>query len=234
MAGQFHMMTPNPEMLVEASKNAEFKKVLQNSSLNIPDGVGLVWALRRVARRGARSSTSQSDVPQRITGTDTLLSLLSLQARLCPPERVFLLGSAPGIAERAAEELKRRNPAIKEIGTWSGSPKEDDKEDILRRINAFSPTLLFVAFGAPAQDLWIARNLAKMPSVKIAMGVGGALDFIAGKRKRAPVWMQRAGIEWLWRLILEPRRIGRIWNAVVVFPWLFLMSSRGADQVSSG
>jgi len=244
-AGQFHIATPNPEMLVEASKNPEFKKVLQNTAMNIPDGAGLVWALRRGmrGRRSDRGDSSRTSVPSltsvppptsvvRLTGTDLLQKITTSESRLCPPERIFLLGAAPGVAEKAAVELKKRNPAIRDIGTWSGSPSVEDEAEIIRRINTFSFTprssggsggghiLLFVAFGAPKQDLWIARNLKKLPSVKIAMGVGGALDFLSGRKKRAPRWMQAIGIEWLWRLILEPRRVGRIWNAVVVFPWM--------------
>lgn len=238
-AGQFHIATPNPEMLVEAQKNAKFRNVLQSTALNLPDGIGLVWAIKRKTKQNKTTNTPLS-VPQygerlgerdkqqtniaRITGTDTLLSLCSLDSRLCPPERIFLLGAAEGIAEKAAEELKRRNHMIKEIGTFAGSPKGEDEEKILRHINVFQPTLLFVAFGAPLQDLWIARNLKKMPTVKVAMGIGGALDFLAGKRKRAPQWMRKMGIEWLWRLTLEPSRFRRIWRAVVVFPWLVLTS----------
>lgn len=214
-AGQFHIATPNPEMLVEATKNEEFRKVLQNTALNIPDGAGLVWAMRK---------------GERVTGTDLLQSITSLESRLCPPERIFLLGAAEGIAQRAAEELKRKNPAIREIDCFSGSPKQSDEADIIQRINAFNPTILFVAFGAPAQDLWIARNLPKMQSVKVAMGVGGAFDFIAGKRRRAPRWMRSMGLEWLWRLILEPRRIKRIWRAVVVFPWLVTTPSQSLSS----
>ncbi|HLC76191.1 MAG TPA: WecB/TagA/CpsF family glycosyltransferase [Candidatus Peribacterales bacterium] len=216
--GQFHIATPNPEMLVEATKNPQFKNVLQRTSLNIPDGIGLVWAMKR----GQCGATQ----PTRITGTDLLQRIASSESRLCPPEKIFLLGAAPGIAERAADALRVLNPSIKEIGVWSGSPSKADEEEIVRRINAFSPTLLFVAFGAPAQDLWIARNLTKLPCIKIAMGVGGAFDFLAGKRRRAPQWMQKGGIEWLWRLACEPRRIGRILNAVIVFPLLVLTEKK--------
>ena len=269
--GQFHIATPNPEMLVEASKNAKFKKVLQNTAMNIPDGIGVVWAMRRAmfsssdsavlfeqampqhreSRSGASSmlldsspaaadssleenvdcaaadssleeniNSLEKNMPQRVTGTDLLQGIASANSRLCPPERIFLLGAGPGVAEKAAEELRRRNPAIQEIGTYGGSPREEKEATIIARINACSSTLLFVAYGAPQQDLWIAKNLAKMPSVKIAIGVGGAFDCIAGKKRRAPRWMQHLGIEWLWRLILEPRRMRRIWRAVIVFPWL--------------
>lgn len=171
------------------------------------------------APSGLVRDTHAPPKPIRITGTDTLLHLCSTDSRICPPERIFLLGAAPGVAERAAEKLKENNHLL-EVGTFSGSPKPEDEEEIIEKINAFSPTLLFVAFGAPAQELWIARNLPKLNTVKVAMGVGGAFDFISGKRKRAPKWMQKMGCEWLWRLVLEPRRFKRIWNAVIVFPWM--------------
>ena len=232
MEGKFHVATPNPEMLVEAQKNAEFRGVLQSTALNLPDGVGLVWAMRKVARpswpwsNAGSTSTGRMPVLQRITGTDTMEKLCSIEARVCPPERIFLLGAAPGIAQQTAKVLKEKNRILKEVGFFAGSPHPEDEEDIVQRINAFSPTLLFVAFGAPAQDLWIARNLPKLRTVKVAMGVGGAFDFIIGKQKRAPQIMRKMGVEWLWRLIREPRRIGRIWRAVVVFPYLIFTAQR--------
>jgi len=256
--GQFQIATPNPEMLVEARKNPEFRSVLQQTEINLPDGAGLVWAVRKFSSseygsasqnhtsREASSSDKLLDshnrakhdcarskrTIERITGTDTLLHLCSSASRICPPERIFLLGAAPGIAEKAAEKLKKKNHLLKEIGTFSGSPKAEDEAEIIDKINAFQPTLLFVAFGAPAQELWIARNLPKLKTVKVAMGVGGAFDFISGKRKRAPRWMQKIGLEWLWRLVLEPRRFKRIWNAVIVFPWLILQSPQPAAPES--
>ena len=159
---------------------------------------------------------------ERVTGTDILQDICSSSSRLCPPERVFLLGAAPGIAEKAGDILKERNPSLVISGTHCGSPKPEDEEEIITRINSSQPTLLFVAFGAPAQDFWIARNLSKLSTVKIAMGIGGAFDFIVGKQKRAPRFMRRIGLEWLWRLILQPSRIRRIWRAVVIFSWLTL------------
>lgn len=221
---QFHVATPNPEMLVEAQQNPGFRAVLQNTSLNVPDGVGLVWAMRHAQRYCATA------LPTRVTGTDTLLTLCSSTSRISPPEKIFLLGAAEGVAERAAEVLIQRNPGLKIVGTFAGSPKEEEEFSIIARINASQPTLLFVAYGAPQQDFWIARNLSKMPSVKVAMGVGGAFDFIAGKQKRAPQVFQGIGLEWLWRLTREPRRIKRIWNAVAVFPWMVLTEARSKHE----
>ena len=236
--GQFHVATPNPEMLVEAKRNPEFREVLRKTSLNLPDGIGLVWAgARAPSPRNAVGSTAPLE---RVTGIDTLQALCSSESRICPPERVFLLGAAPGIAESAAEELRKKNPALKVVGTFAGSPREEDDEETVRHINAaiLAPrssnrseggaTLLFVAYGAPAQDLWIARNLPKLRTVKVAMGVGGAFDFLAGLQKRAPAFLRRIGLEWLWRLIREPRRAKRIWRAVVVFPWMVLTKAEKA------
>lgn len=246
--GKFHIATPNPEMLVEARRNAKFLSVLQKTALNLPDGAGVVWALKRGYRsfrgyRGYRgtpmatasitSTASKTSITSRVTGTDTLLALTSLESRLCPPERIFLLGAAQGIAKLAAKKLMELNPAIKEIGTYSGSPRSEEETGIIARINSFAPTLLFVAYGAPEQDLWIARNLPRLQTVKVAMGIGGALDFIAGTRKRAPKWMQNIGLEWTWRLMLEPRRIMRIWRAVVVFPWMVMSLTSPSQSPSS-
>lgn len=225
--GQFHIATPNPEMLVETRRNGEFRTALQGTALNLPDGIGLVWAMKRA--RPIRTGSFG-----RVTGTDMVEALLSREARICPPERVFLLGAAPGIAEHAAARLRETNPALQIAGTFAGSPDPTHDEEIVARINAAAlaphsssrsdggPTLLFVAFGAPAQDLWIARNLQKLRTVKVAMGVGGAFDFIAGKQKRAPRFLRALGLEWLWRLLLQPRRVKRIFRAVIVFPWLAL------------
>ena len=213
MSGQYHIATPNPEMIVEAQRNMDFKTVLQNTALNLPDGVGLLWAAKKI---------SSTPLPERITGADTMEYLCSPCPRICPPERIFLLGAAPDIAEKTATILKKHNHLLKEIGAFSGSPKQEDETDIIERINSFKPTLLFVAFGAPLQDIWIARNMSKLKTVKVAMGVGGTFDFIVGKQRRAPRWMRKMEVEWLWRLILEPKRIKRIWKAVVVFPYLVL------------
>ena len=206
---QHHVMTPNNEMLVEATKNLRFKEVLQKGALNLPDSQGLLFAARWTRQR----------LPERVTGVDTVQALcLSLDE--CHP--VFLLGAASGVAEKAAAILQCRNPRLKIVGTFSGNPTLEYSRQIINAINAAQPHLLLVAFDSPRQDLWIAEHLHEMPSVRIAMGVGGTFDFIAGVRKRAPAFMQRLGLEWLWRFIQEPSRWRRMWRAVVVFPWFVI------------
>lgn len=214
-----HIMTPNPEMLVEAKRNPTFRNVLLLSDLNIPDGAGLLWAARRL----------RTPLPERVAGTD-LLSALCLEPKI---GSVFLLGAKPGVAERAAQVLKTKNPGLQIAGTFSGSPAADEARGITERINASGARILFVAYGSPAQDLWIHRHLPSMPQIRIAMGVGGAFDFLAGVRSRAPQWMRSLYLEWLWRLTKEPRRLKRIATAVIVFPWMILTTGSRADARTS-
>lgn len=204
-----HVMTPNAEMLVAAASHREFLRVLQSTELNVADGIGVVWCSRLVG----------APLPERVAGADLVAELA---AALPGKHSVFLLGAAPGVAERAAEALRQRSPGVQIAGTASGSPRDDDAQHLIDVITASGATLLLVAYGAPAQDLWIAKHLPALPSVRVAMGVGGTFDFLAGERRRAPPWMRRIGMEWLWRLLIEPRRIGRIFTAVVVFPLLLL------------
>ena len=204
-------MTPNSEMIVEAQKHPEFLHVVQSTSLNLPDSIGVKWMARLKGQY----------IPERVTGVDTVTKLCA-ELR---DTRVFLLGAAEGVAESARDTLVRANPHLNIVGTYAGSPSEDDEEHIIDLINAANPQILFVAFGSPAQDLWIARNLQKMSSVNVAMGVGGTLDFLAVSQVRAPGVMQRLGLEWLWRLCKQPQRLPRIVRAVVVFPYLVLRGS---------
>ena len=209
VGGQHHIMTPNSEMLVESFKNDKFREVLQSSSLNIPDSVGLLYAAKFKRKK----------LPERVTGVDTVVKLCS---QLPKKHSVFLLGAKEGVAEKTAEKLKKINPELNVVGTFSGSPSEKDSVEIISKIKEARPHLLLVAFGAPKQDLWIAEHISQMPSVRVAMGVGGTFDFIAGVRKRAPALLRSVGLEWMYRLVKQPSRFKRIMNAVVVFPWLVL------------
>lgn len=203
----FFVATPNPEMLLAAGKNHEFKKILQQTNLNIPDGTGIIWASKRHG----------TPLPERVTGTDLMQALCH---KVTPDTRIFLLGAAKGVAEKAAQKLQI-NKKLNIVGTFSGSALPHDDLNLQKLINDARPDLLFVAFGAPKQELWIARNLPHLPTVKVVMGVGGAFDFISGVRNRAPAWMRRIGLEWLYRLLKQPKRIVRIFNATVRFPITF-------------
>jgi len=234
---QAYITTPNPEILLEAEKNEKFKKILNGSKLNIADGIGILWASNFIEKtKNTRSklkrltiflttilsiSKQKSPLKNRVTGVD-------LMEEICKNtnEPIFLLGAQNGTGEKTKHTLKENLKKINIVGTMEKSPKKEDENTIIEEINKKKPKILFVAYGAPKQELWIARNLKKTPSVKLAIGVGGAFDFISKTKKRAPRWMQKAGIEWLFRLIQEPKRIKRIINATIVFPIKVLKKSQ--------
>ncbi len=139
--------------------------------------------------------------------------------------KIFLLGAQEGVAKKVKEIEEKKYKGIKIVGTFSGTPKQKDEKEIIARINKAAPDILFVAYGAPAQEMWIASNLKRMKSVKVAIGVGGSFDFIAKTQKRAPKWMGKLGLEWLHRLTKQPKRIKRIFNAAVRFPLTILRKS---------
>ena len=211
---QCHVMTPNSEMLVEATRNPKLFSLLQRTALNLPDSIGVVLMAKFVGQ----------DRLQRVTGVDTVEGLCRSLTEEIP---VFFLGASPGIAEQAAAALQGENPHLKITGTYAGTPKPEDAAAICAAIQNAKPLLLLVAYGAPQQDLWIDQHLAQLPSVRVAIGVGGTLDFLAGKVRRAPNMLQNLGLEWLWRLCLEPWRFMRIIRATLVFPFLVLRSRFG-------
>lgn len=195
--GSRHVCTVNPEFMMAAQTDVNFRNILKRADLCVPDGVGLLWAARHLGEK----------LPQRVTGSDGLPIIAERAAQA--GWRLYLLGAAPGIAEKTAQVLCERFSGLQIAGTFGGSPSREDEDDIVARINASRADLLFVAYGAPEQDKWIARNLPRL-QVKMAMGVGGAFDFVAGVIPRAPMWMRRAGLEWLYRLYLQPWRIKRM------------------------
>lgn len=206
------VVTVNPEFVMAAQRNPLFRQCINDAALVMADGIGIVLAARYLKK----------PVPERVTGVDTLIAL----AQLCATRgyRLYLLGAAPGIAEQAAVRLQALAPGLQIAGCYAGSPAEEEEAAILERVQAARADLLCVAYGAPAQDLWIQRNRERLP-VAVAMGVGGSFDFLAGKQRRAPRWMQRAGLEWLYRLYKEPWRWWRM-LALPRFALLVLFSGR--------
>ena len=202
------VVTVNPEFIVAAQTDAEFRSVLNASSLSLPDGVGLLWAARFLGR----------PLQERVTGTDTVQRVAALAAQ--KGYSLFLLGAAPGVAVATAARLCQTHPGLRIVGTHAGSPALEEEDEIVRLIQRAEPDILFVAYGAPQQDKWIARNLDRL-GVPVAMGVGGAFDFISGQAKRAPRWLQRLGLEWLHRLACEPWRWRRM-LALPRFVWLVI------------
>lgn len=197
------VVTVNPEFVMAARRNPAFHQVLNQADLAIPDGIGLVWAARLLYGRGA--------LPERVAGVDMVERLAEAGAQR--GWRLYFLGAAEGVADRAAQVLAQRYPGLSVAGAFAGSPAEAEAEALIARVRAVRPDILFVAYGAPAQDMWIARYRDKL-QVPVAMGVGGAFDFIAGVARRAPRWVQQAGLEWLHRLIYQPWR----WRRMTALP----------------
>lgn len=211
---QHYIVTPNPEIVLQARKNDNYRKILNRADLSLPDGTGLLWASRRFYKK--------NPLGERITGVDFMAEFLSQLSygsygrdRIC---RILLLGGGGGVAKKAALVLKRKffNVDFYGIENIENSYLEFTIKEIIQ------PDCIFVALGAPKQEEWIDNNLKKLSCIKIAMGVGGALDMISGRVPRAPYILRDLGMEWMWRLFLQPWRVGRIFNAAVVFVLLVL------------
>ncbi|MFW5941766.1 MAG: WecB/TagA/CpsF family glycosyltransferase [Chloroflexota bacterium] len=194
--------TVNPEFVMTAQRDAHFLKVLREADLCLPDGVGLLYAARRYGQ----------PLPERVPGSELVYHLARQAAQEGWP--LFLLGAAPGVAEEAGEIFRARYAGLNIAGTYAGSPDPAENDDIVARINDSGARVLYVAYGAPRQDKWIARNRHALRDVRLALGVGGALDFVTGRAIRAPRPWQRLGLEWLHRLLHEPWR----WRRMLALP----------------
>jgi len=194
--GPHLVATVNPEFVMRAQKDREFARVIASAELCLPDGVGVVWAARRQG----------CDVRQPVAGVDLVQPLAAMCARR--GFRLFLLGAAPGVAGALAAKLRSANPTLG-VASHPGAPDPSQDAETLKLILEHGTQVLLVAYGAPAQELWIDR-LRNRLGVAVAVGVGGAFDYLTGRVPRAPAWMRRAGLEWLHRLGRQPWRIRRM------------------------
>ena len=232
-------VTPNPEMIVEASKNHEFHDILHESDMSLADGTGILWAsgflplskldveaplqkklslenfilgIISLFRFTFSRKKFERQIRSRVTGTDVFGRFLATSQA-----KVFLLGGSEGAAKEIAEKFENV------VGVYDSFVEPEIDEQIVREINESGAEVLFVALGAPKQEMWITKNISRMPNVRFAMGVGGAFDFLTGKQKRSPEWMRRNGLEWVYRFVHNPFRAMRMWNATVRF---FLVTVR--------
>ncbi len=203
------VVTVNPEIAIQTIIDSEYKDILSHSSINTADGVGISWAV----------NYQYGKKVDRITGSDSFEEICNLCA--AHRQSVFLYGAMPGVAERTANILRERIPSLVIGGTYAPeSPElqlEDLPADIQQKLR--SASVVFVALGAPAQEKWIHNNLYRLPNCKLIIGIGGSFDFIAGQVKRAPVLMRKTGLEWAYRLYLQPSR----WRRMMKLP-LFAMN----------
>lgn len=198
---RFHQVaTANTDFLINALHDPELRRILRNADLVIPDGMPIVWASRMMG----------TPLPERVTGADIVPELAALSER--KGYRLYMLGAREEISKRAYENLLAKHPNLQIVGRVS--PKlanllDMDNDAILRDIERAQPDILFVAFGNPKQEKWIYLHRERLGSVPVCIGVGGTFDFLAGETARAPLWMQKSGLEWVHRLSHEPRRLWR-------------------------
>jgi N-acetylglucosaminyldiphosphoundecaprenol N-acetyl-beta-D-mannosaminyltransferase len=190
-----YVVTPNPEIVWLCRKNADLARAVSGAAMTLPDGIGIVYGAKIL----------KTPLPERVAGFDFAMGLMA-RLNACGGS-VFLLGAKPGVAEKAAEELKCLYPNLQICGTQDGYFQDD--APVLAKINEAAPDLLLVCLGAPKQELFMERNAARLDA-GLMVGLGGSLDVLAGEVRRAPESWRRLNLEWLYRLIKQPSRIGRM------------------------
>lgn len=200
-AGQIALCTPNPEIVMLAEKDERFCDILNNSELVVADGIGVI--------KGAQ--LLKTPLPERIPGIELGEAMIEYCANNAYP--VYFLGGKPGVADEAAEKMKEKYAGLYVCGTHDGyfnMSGGEANDAVIAEINEKGARLVLVCVGAPKQEKWIADNRAKMPSVGVFAGLGGSLDVFSGRAKRAPAFFCKTGLEWFYRLMKEPSRIGRM------------------------
>ena len=195
--GFHYVFTPNSEMVMAAVKDKEFEGVLNSANLLTADGLGIIYA----------SKILGIPILERASGYDISLKIMEKASN--SGKTLYLFGAAPGVANKAKENLELKFPGIKIVGTHDGYFDADEEKRIIEDINAKKPDLLFVCLGCPKQEKWIFENKDRL-NAKVAMGLGGCLDVYAGNVKRAPEFFINLGLEWFYRLMKEPKRFFRM------------------------
>ena len=205
------IFTANAEHIALLTSNREFQKAYHEADFVLADGMPLVWFSRLIGER----------LPERVTGSDLLPELCRMAER--KSLKVFFLGGTEDVTPKAIENLLKRFPSMNVVGfatPWIDFAHDEKiHSDLLETINQSGADIVFIGFGAPKQEVWIARNQKKLKT-GIVLAVGGTFDFLAGKTIRAPLWMQKTGLEWFWRLIHEPKRL---WRRYLIGNVIFLL-----------
>ena len=192
-----HIVTADASMVVLARENPDLMAIVQSADLVTPDGAGLLWASRLLGRK----------ISDRVSGVDLVAQVCQLSAT--SSITIFFLGAAPDVAEEAAVKLRDKYPGAQIVGTRDGYFTADEEAGVVAQIAAVKPDVLFVAFGIPKQELFIRRNQEAL-NVPVSVGIGGSFDVYSGRVDRAPLWMQNVGLEWLFRLAQNPKKIGKV------------------------
>ncbi len=202
------VFTPNALMLERCRRDVELAHLLNRASLSLPDGAGVLWAAEKMG----------APLCERVAGIDFGAELLFRAERA--GLRVFLLGGGEGVAERAAENLRKKHPRLCICGTTWGYFERTGEENksVVSYIRACRPHILFVCMGFPVQERWVTENLHHLTDIRVIACLGGSLDVWSGDICRAPAWMSRAGMEWLWRMLRQPKRLSAL-PEMISFLW---------------
>lgn len=213
-SGKSHqIVTANAEIIYQASKNEKMRKVINEAQMVTADGSGVVWASKQLGE----------PLEQRVTGIDLVNSICEQSAK--DKWKIYILGSAPGVAATAAVNIRNKFPGCNIIGTHHGYFNAKEEKQILAELEQLKPDVLFVALGAPKQEYWIADHLSAL-GIPVGMGIGGSMDVLSGNVKRAPKWMQKMSLEWLYRVLIQPARFKR----VLALPKFMLAVKKQAKQ----
>lgn len=209
------IFTPNPEFLLNAKKDTRFKNILNSGDLVLPDGIGIIISSRILKR----------PIMNRVSGVDLILMIFERSNIF--PLSIFILGSSEKNCQTAAENIKNSYSNVNVLGYQHGYYKSSDETDIVKRINDLSPDLLLVALGSPRQEKFIYEHKSSLTNVKCAIGVGGTVDVLSGNTKLTPGIVRKAGFEWLYRTITEPKRIKRVIRLPLVVIYALIERIKG-------
>ena len=204
------VMTINPQRFMFALQDEEYREIINTSRLVTNDGIGISLAAKILGVR----------LRGRVTGAGLVGRFAEMSAN--KGYKIFILGASPGIAQKAADKLSEKHPKANFVGTHHGFYKFDseEEEEILENIKELKPDMILLAFGAPKEEKWLKQHLKKL-DIPIGVGVGAGIDFAAGEQIRAPQWIRKLGVEWLFRLLTQPKRL---WKRYLIGNFTFLFA----------
>lgn len=209
------VVTADSSMVVMAQSDHHLQDIINRADLVTPDSIGILWACRRYGIA----------MPERVSGADLVTRLVQASAQ--NGIKLYFLGAQPGVAEEAAQRLRTRYPGANIVGCHHGYFSPDEEPQVIQSIREAQPDVLCVAMGIPKQEKWIDlhRNTLEVP---VSIGVGGTFDVLSGRMRRAPLWMQRIGMEWLWRVGQNPRKISKV-ILLPQFAWMVLTHQKAIE-----
>ena len=213
------IFTPNTEIILKATKNQDYKNLINSADISIPDGIGLIFA----------SKILGTPIKQRVAGIEIAEDIMDIARK--NNYSIYILGGKDKIAEKAKSKLSLKYGGLKICGTHSGYFSQEESKDIINEIQNTKADILFVCMGFPRQEKWICNNIDSLTDVKLAIGLGGSVDVWAERLKRAPHLFRKCSLEWLWRMLLEPRRFKFLLDIPVFLAKIIIQKHQGLKNV---